>query len=111
MKMRRLLPVRLFCALFRTAMGAQMFVVGLYDGTIGEYTTSGATVNPALVSGLYTPDAIAISGNHLFVASRDGGTIGEYTTSGATVNASLISGLNTAQTIAISGNHLFVANY
>lgn len=30
------------------------------SGTIGEYTTAGATVNPALISGLISPYAIAI---------------------------------------------------
>jgi hypothetical protein len=39
------------------------------DNTIGEYTTSGDTVNNALVSGLQTPGAIAVSGPDLFVAN------------------------------------------
>ena len=32
-----------------------------YTGTIGEYTTSGATVNASLVSGLNAPFGIAIA--------------------------------------------------
>src|ERR1700722_9328643 len=55
-------------------------------GTIGEYTTAGATVNAALVSGLSGPRGSAVSGSDLFVASEGSGTIGEYTTAGATVN-------------------------
>jgi hypothetical protein len=39
---------------------AQIFVTNFGAGTIGEYTTSGATVNPALVSGLNGPIGIAI---------------------------------------------------
>jgi hypothetical protein len=70
-------------------------------GTIGEYTTLGATVNSALVSGLDGPVAIAVSGSNLFVANLRGGTIGEYTTSGATVNASLVPGLSSALGIAV----------
>jgi pectin methylesterase-like acyl-CoA thioesterase len=45
--------------------GAQIFVVNSQTGTIGEYTTSGATVNPALVSGLSLPQGIAVSGGNL----------------------------------------------
>ena len=61
-----------------------------HNGTIGEYTTSGARREPSLVSGLSGPDGIAVSGSNLFVANRNTGTIGEYTTSGGTVNASLV---------------------
>src|SRR6187551_2688352 len=64
--------------------GAQIFVVNFQTGTIGEYLTSGATVDPALVSGLSLPQGIAISGRNLFVTSlnltSDTGRIGEYTT-------------------------------
>ena len=38
-------------------------------GTIGEYTTSGATVNAALISGLNDPHGIAVSGSDLFVTN------------------------------------------
>jgi hypothetical protein len=81
-------------------------------GTIGAYTTSGATVNPALISGsLIDPFGIAVSGSDLFVANELNGTIGEYTTSGATVNAALISGLDDPLGVAVSGSDLFVINF
>ena len=38
-----------------------MFVTNFGAGTIGEYTTSGATVNPALVSGLNHPIGIVVA--------------------------------------------------
>jgi hypothetical protein len=79
-------------------------------GTIGEYTTSGATVNASLLSGLYYPDQIAISGSDMFVVQDSNGTVGEYTTSGATVNASLITGLTNPIGIAVSGSNLFVSS-
>ena len=63
--------------------GDTIFVANNTDGTIGAYTTSGATVNAALISGLHAPVGIAVSGSDLFVAN--GVTIGAYTTSGATV--------------------------
>src|SRR5215475_12685714 len=78
------------------------------DNTIGAYTTSGATVNPALISGLQFPTDIAVSGSNLFVVDGDAEAIGLYTTSGATVNPALIS-LNSPSGIAISGSFLFVS--
>ncbi len=90
--------------------GSDLFVTSYSLGTIGEYTTSGATVNASLVSGLGVPFGIAVSGSDLFVASASDNTIGEYTTSGATVNASLVSGLGEPIGIAVSGSDLFVTN-
>jgi hypothetical protein len=91
--------------------GDTIFVANNNDGTIGAYTTSGATVNAALISGLPAPVGIAVSGSDLFVANlAGGGTIGEYTTSGATVNPALISGLSAPSGIALSGSDLFVVN-
>src|SRR6266849_1515489 len=100
------------CAMPGTAR-AQIFVTSnVVDGkdTIGEYTTSGATVNAALVSGLNSPQGIAVSDGNLFVANFNNGTIGEYTTSGATVNAALVSGLSGPEGIAVSGGNLFVTS-
>ena len=78
--------------------GGTIFVTNELDNTVGAYTTSGATVNAALISGLNDPFGIAVSGSDLFVVSAGGtpgnGAIGAYTTSGATVNAALILGLN-----------------
>src|SRR5215471_11846498 len=86
-------------------------------GRVGEYTTSGATVNATLISGPFNPFGflnptyMAVSGSSLFVVdSFSGGTVGEYTTSGATVNASLLSGLNGPIGIAVSGSNLFVSS-
>ena len=42
--------------------GADLFVVNFATNTIGEYTTSGAPVNPTLISGLNGPQDLAISG-------------------------------------------------
>jgi hypothetical protein len=80
------------------------------SGTIGEYTTAGATVNPALISGLSRPFGIAVSGSDLFVTNAGNDTIGQYTTGGATVNPTLISGLSNPFGIAVSGSDLFVVN-
>src|SRR5271157_97016 len=95
-----------------TARGDNIFETNNSSGTIGEYTDSGATVNPSLITGLgsFGPFGIAVSGSNLFVTNA-GGTIGEYTTSGATVNPSLISGFGLPLGIAVSGSNLFVTNY
>jgi DNA-binding beta-propeller fold protein YncE len=108
--MRKALAAALFVFMMSLGFGAahadNIFVTnqGQGNGTIGEYTTSGATVNASLVTGLSNSYGIAVSGSDLFVTNVTGansGTVGEYTTSGATVNASLISGLNEPVGIAI----------
>jgi hypothetical protein len=97
--------------------GSDLFVVNYGSNSIGEYTTSGATVNADLISGLSDPGGgIAVCGSDLFVVNVAGGyegygMIGEYTTSGAVVNASLVSGLYIPGAIAVSGSDLFVANF
>ena len=83
--------------------GSDLFVTNYDNGTIGEYTTSGVTVNAALVTGLLRPQNIAMSGSDLFVTNVGNNTIGEYTTSGGTVNAALVSGLSLPWAIAVSG--------
>jgi hypothetical protein len=75
------------------------FVPG--TGSIGEYTTSGATVNASLISGLTNPSSIAVPGANLFFPNYTGGTIGEYTTAGAMVDTSLVSGLNSPAGIVV----------
>jgi hypothetical protein len=101
-----LLPVvAAILAMPAVARGDNIFETNNSAGTIGEYTTSGATVNASLVSGLnQQPAGIAVSGSNLFVENNASGTvgsIGEYTTSGATVNASLITGLGNPTGIAV----------
>lgn len=68
------------------ATAGEIFVVNSSNGTIGEYTTSGATINASLISGLNSPFDVAVSGTDLYVTNGNG-TIGKYTTSGATQNA------------------------
>jgi hypothetical protein len=111
----------LFALLSNSVARAQIFVAQnggcpsctLYPGgtgTVGEYTTSGATVNALLISNLVSPIGIAVAGSDLFVANNGAEWVGEYTTSGATVNASLISGLIGPAFIAVAGSDLFVVN-
>jgi hypothetical protein len=78
-----------------------LFVVNGGNSTIGEYTTSGATVNSSLVSGLSAPFSIAVSGSDLFVVNQATSSIAECTTSGTTVNSSLVTGLNGPAEIAV----------
>lgn len=85
-----------------TSLKAQnLYVADFNNATVGEYTTSGATVNASLITKLDGAVGVAISGTNLFVLSQAGGTVGEYTTSGATINASLTSGLYGSCGIAI----------
>jgi len=83
--------------------GSDLFVAQ-ENGTIGEYTTSGAVVNASLVTGLGQLTGIAVDVSDLFVVNSNLGTIGEYTISGATVNASLITGISSPQGIVIEAS-------
>jgi hypothetical protein len=96
-----------FCAIATTGR-TQIFVTNFRSGTVGEYTTSGEPINPTLISGLFEPFGIAISGDKLFVKTGD--LVKEYTTSGALVNQSLISGVNGRGNIAVSGQDLLVGH-
>src|SRR5689334_6715308 len=78
--------------------GDVIFVADFNSGTIGEYTTAGAPINPALISGLNHPIGIAVSGSDLFVANESAGgpndgVISKYTTAGVLVTPALISGI------------------
>ena len=58
--------------------GSDLFVTEAGSGTVGEYTTSGATVNASLISGLgIGPTGIAVSGSDLFVTDYASDTVGE----------------------------------
>src|ERR1019366_6675872 len=92
-------------------VNGQIYVANMGIGTIGEYTTAGATVNASLVSGLDQPFGLAVSGGKIFAAVLGPSTIGQYTTAGATVNASLVSGLSAPMGLAVSGGNIFVANF
>ena len=79
------------------------------SGIIGAYTTSGATVNASLITGLNSPGSLTLSGSDLFV-EVGGDTIGEYTTGGASLNDAFITGLNNVHQISSFGSNIFVAN-
>ena len=75
-----------------TVSGSNLFVSN-DSGIVGEYTTSGATVNASLINVGSNDElgSMVVIGSDLFVSDYSAGLVGEYTTSGATVNASLIS--------------------
>ncbi len=83
--------------------------------TIGKYSTAGATINTAFISGLNNPTSMAISGGNLFVVNNAGGdgngSVGKYDAStGATINSAFISGLVKPWGIAVFGGNLFVTD-
>jgi len=93
MKIKELITLSMWAAFLSRTTYGHVLVANFGSGTIGEYSTSGVTINSSLISGLGEPNGIAISGNDLFVANSSGVTpttaVGEYTLSGNTVNASL----------------------
>jgi hypothetical protein len=92
-----------------------IYVVNSAAGTVGAYTTTGQVINPALITGLVSPYAVAVSGSNLFVSSFGNGIgttgrISEYTTSGAVANANLITGLSEPTGVTVSGTDLYVVD-
>src|SRR5438105_14226982 len=84
-----LMPALLATVLLRTVHG-QILVANFANGTVGECTTSGTTLNASFISGLSEPMGIAISGNYLFISEQGKNRIAEYTTSRKLVNASMM---------------------
>ncbi len=72
------------------------------SGTIGENSTSGATVHASLIAGLNDTYGSAVSGSDIFVSNYASGPSRKNTTSGATVNASLVSGPSYPAGIAVT---------
>jgi hypothetical protein len=85
-----------------------LYVTSAGSGRIGEYTTAGAAVNPALLTGLSSPYGIAVSSSSLFVAQQGAGTIDAYDATTLKLLAS-ISGLSSPAGVAVSSSSLFVA--
>jgi hypothetical protein len=100
-------------------VGTNLYVVSVL-GSVGKYTTFGATVNDSLITDfngdvnngpLATGIAVSADGSRLFVANNGDNTIGDYNSAtGAAINAALVAGLNHPTGLAISGNSLYVAN-
>lgn len=98
--------------------GGNLFVSSVRFGphdTVGEYSLTGAPINPALISfSNGFASALAVSGSNIYVRNstnqeeRGVDTIAEYTSSGALVNPAFISGLTDPFAIAISGSDIFV---
>ena len=74
------------------------------NGTIRECTTSGALVDPALITGLGFPTDVEAFNGDLFVLDAAKGTIGKYTMSGDPLNPTLVEGLNTPIDMTIVSN-------
>lgn len=57
---------------------AQIYVGSSMGGNtdiVGEYSTSGTTINPSLISGLHEVEGIAVSGGDLFVVNTGNNTM------------------------------------
>lgn len=85
-----------------------LYVANSAGGSIGAYQTDGTTINAHLITGLQTPDNIAISGTDLYVTNYGGASVGKYTTAGAPLNTQLITGVTSATGIVVDGSQLFV---
>src|SRR5207253_3187123 len=95
-----------------TASG-QIYVSKL-GNAVGEYTLTGTTINPSLITGELSYD-LAVSDGKLYVVTGNttGAHLGAYdAATGAAINPSLISLPYTGvgeYSLAVSGSDLFVA--
>ncbi len=91
-----------------TVSGNDLFVTSFEGGMVGEFTTSGQTINGDIVSGLADAFGIAVVGNDIYITSRGPSLVAEYTTSGALVNGDLLNASG-ATGIAYYGGNLYVS--
>jgi len=92
-----LLPVIAVLLLGGQSALAQIYVTNSTAGTIGEYSLSGAPINPALVMGLNFPIGVDLYNGNLFVTNLTTASVGVYNaTTGAVVNSALVTGLHSS---------------
>lgn len=94
-----------------TLDGNNIFVMDRVNGRIGQFSTSGATLNPAFIN---TTSGYGLAGDGngtLYVCFPGSGTIASYSTSGAQLNGSLISGIDEPFSLAVYGNLIYSANF
>jgi hypothetical protein len=72
-------------------------------GFVSKYdAATGVPIDANFITGLGSPNGIALLGNKLFVASYTSGTVGEYDAStGAAIDASFIMGLTEPVGLAV----------
>ncbi|HTU24897.1 MAG TPA: PEP-CTERM sorting domain-containing protein [Pirellulales bacterium] len=96
-----------------TFSGAGHDVIATYNAT------TGALINPDLVTGLSWPEGMTIVGNNLYVVNNadytdngePSGSVGLYNAlTGQPINASLVTGLYQPTGIAVNGNDLYVVS-
>lgn len=93
-------------------VGKTLFVTNNTGGSIGAYSTTGATVNAVFSSIGPGGYGIATNGNGLWVSNITQNTINSYSTKTGLPIATppLVSGLNNPRGVAVSGNVLYVAD-
>jgi DNA-binding beta-propeller fold protein YncE len=80
-------------------------------GVVSEYDQRGGLINANLITGLSSPDALAVEGDMLFVLDGALGTVGKYdANTGGVINAGFITMLLSPIGLAVSGNILFVSD-
>ena len=110
-----ILGVVLFCASLGMAQ-AQVYVSNLDEGTVSEYdATTGALLNPNLISGLQKPRGVAWADGYLYVTQEGddpaAGSVGKYdAATGTPINAALVPNLVWPQSVAVSGSSLYIGS-
>ena len=90
-----------------------LYVLDFSNGKIGEYTTSGATVNASLAAtSLFDGVALTVdsSSGNIFVANYSSNSVSEFSSTGTLLNTALINGLNHPYGLSIYDGNLYVSN-
>ena len=98
-----------------SAHGDTMYVVSSSNGSIGTYSSlNGAAINPSLVTGLTTPEAIAFDPDlNFYVTGFTAEYVAKYATNGTLINADYLSPSGFEQPTGITVNgvgEIFVVN-
>lgn len=97
-----------------TPAHGQIYVSDYVNGTVGEYSLDGTTVNASLITGLTQPAGLALFGNHLYVivhGDDTNGTVAVYdATTGAVLKPLLITAPQFPEVLAISRGNLYLVS-
>jgi hypothetical protein len=91
--------------------GSDLYVADFSSGTVGQYTTSGTTINPSLITPSGRAYNLAVSGTSLFVISPEAETVYNYTTSGDFVTSWQVTNSSYPTGLAVSGSDVFVTDF
>jgi Low-density lipoprotein receptor repeat class B len=90
--------------------GAYVYWSDGATGTIGRAANDGTHVDPSLIGGLQTPQALAVDSGHIYWASIAGHAIGRARIDGSSVEPEFIKLPYEPNGVAVNASHVFWSN-